>query len=222
MSRLTLAIGLIALIIALNMAFPYALRDDGARMQMVYLVAVLVLGGGWRMFRNKPVTGVMRDAAIWVAIILALVFTYSFRDEFGHSRIMAELMPSRVQINSDGTMTIRASEDGHFYAEGQINDVPMRFLIDTGASGVVLTPDDAERAGFHPDTLSYTGYYGTANGTGRGAPVTLASLKVGKITIEQMQASVNRVSMSNSLLGMSFLKKLRGFRVEGSTLVLMP
>jgi aspartyl protease family protein len=223
MRRLTIAIGLIALIAVLNSLFPYALQDENTRMRALYLVLLLtlVLGGG-RAFRGRPVSRVARDAGIWGAILALLVFAYSFRDEFGHSRLIAELMPSRVQVNEDGSLSIRASDGGHFYAEGEVNGVPVRFLVDTGASDVVLAPDDARRAGLEPGTLDYTRYSTTANGVGKGAPVTLASLKVGRITLERMPATVNQVWMHDSLLGMSFLKRLRGFRVEGNTLVLMP
>ncbi len=223
MRRLFIAIGLIALIALLHHAFPYVLQDEDARMRVLYLTTLLMLGfaGGSRRFK-RPMPKLLRDAGIWLAILVLLVFAYSFRDEFGHNRFMAELMPDRVQVTSDGTMSIRASEGGHFYVEGEVNGTPVRFLVDTGATDVVLTPEDARRVGLETDKLDYTRYFTSANGGGSSAPVTLASLKVGPISFARMPADVNKAWMRDSLLGMSFLRRLKGFRVDGSTLVLMP
>lgn len=223
MRRLYVILGLIALVALLNHAFPYALDDENTRMRMLYLVLLLSLFfGGGRVLRNRPLPKVARDAAIWLGLIVLLVFAYSFRDEFGQSRLMAELVPSRVHVNDDGTLSIRASDGGHFFAEGKVNGKAVRFLIDTGASSIVLTPDDARRVGYDPQTLNYDTYSSTANGVGKGASVTLRSLVVGSIGLEGVPAEVNRSWMRESLLGMSFLRRLKGFRVEGNTLILVP
>jgi aspartyl protease family protein len=200
------------------------LQNEDARMRVLYLVLLLSVGlaGGMRGFKNRPLPKIWRDAAIWVAIIVLLVFAYSFRDEFGHSRLMAEFMPDHAQVSADGSVSIRASEGGHFFVEGKVNGTSVRFLIDTGASEVVLTPDDARRVGLEPDALDYSRYSITANGGVKGAPVTLKSLSIANITREDMPATVNTVWMHESLLGMSFLRRLRGFRVDGNTLVLVP
>jgi len=223
MRPLYIIIGLVALIAFLHFQFPYALQDENVRMRALYLVMVLALiAGGGRAFKNRPVSKTLRDAAIWLAILVVLVFAYSFRDEFGNSRFMAELMPSRVHVEGDGAMSIRASEGGHFMVESEVNGMPVRFMIDTGASDIVLSPDDARRAGLNPDTLKYSTFASTANGGVAGALVTLDSLKIGNITLSHIPASVNGKWMSESLLGMSFLRRLKGYRVEGNRLVLIP
>jgi aspartyl protease family protein len=223
MRRFYVLIGLVALVALLHNAFPYVLEDENARMRVLYLVVLLCfLAAGGSRLRGRPLPKLARDAAIWLAIIVALVFAYSFRDELGHSRIMAELVPAQVQVEGDGTLSIKASEGGHFFVEGKVNDVAVRFLIDTGASDIVLAPDDARRAGLDTDALDYTHYATTANGTGAGARVMLNSLTIGSIALHHMPASVNKVWMQESLLGMSFLHRLKGFRVEGDRLILMP
>ncbi len=224
MRRIYVALGLIALIAGLHYEFPYVLQDENARMRVLYFVTLLsvifVFGPGARKFSNMP--RAWRDAAIWLAILVLLVSAYSFRDEFEHSRLVAELIPSRAQVNGDGTVSIRVSENGHFYIEGKVGETVMRFLIDTGASDVVLAPDDAKRIGLQPDSLEYTRFFSTANGGGTGASVTLPELVIGNIVIRRMPVTVNKTWMPESLLGMSFLRRLHGFRVEGDRLLLMP
>lgn len=224
MRRLLFAIGLIALLLLLHNAFPGVLRDEDTRMRAIYLSLLIMLGfaGGSRAFKNRPVPRVLRDGAIWLTLILVLVVAHSFRDELGNNRLLSELIPTRVRVSSDGVMTIRASDGGHFFVDGEVNGTPTRFLIDTGATDVVLTPEDAGHAGMEADKLDYSHYFTSANGGGNSAAVTLGALKVGPILMQQMPASVNKAWMHESLLGMSFLRRLKGFHVDGDTMTLIP
>ena len=221
--RLLLAVfGVAVLVFLLHHAFPYALENEDTRMRVLYfslLVAVIVAG---RRKWNRPLPKVARDAAIWLGILLVLIMGYSLRDDLGHNRLLSELLPSHAQDNKDGTLIIHASEDGHFHIEAIIDGTPMRFLIDTGASDIVLSPQDARRAGFDTAMLDYRHPYATANGMGSGAWITLGTLEIGSIALRKIPASVNKAWMDESLLGMSFLRRLSGFRVEGSKLILIP
>jgi aspartyl protease family protein len=98
----------------------------------------------------------------------------------------------------------------------------VRFLIDTGASGVVLTPGDARRLGFDPRRLRYTRIAETANGTVRSAPIRLDFIAVGQIRMLDFPASVNEADMTDSLLGMSFLSRLRSFEVRDGLFIMRP
>jgi aspartyl protease family protein len=99
--------------------------------------------------------------------------------------------------------------------------VPVRFILDTGASDVMLSPFDARRLGFDPAALSYTRIYQTANGTVAGAPVVLPSLEIGSIRLTNLPASVMQTDSGTSLLGMSFLSRLASYKVDGSRLTLV-
>ena len=98
----------------------------------------------------------------------------------------------------------------------------IRFLVDTGASEVVLSPRDAERLGFDLKSLNFNRIYQTANGTVTGAPVRLEEIRIGPIVVSDVRASVNGAEMKRSLLGMSFLGRLGGYRVNGDVLTLSP
>jgi aspartyl protease family protein len=217
------ALLVLALILLLKWQFPYAANSEHDQMHMLYLVMILALvGSGILHSKRHELSQNIKYAIVWLGIILLLVLGYSFRDGLTNNRLMAELLPHRANISDDGSFTIRSREDGHFYIEAKINNASVLFMVDTGASDIVLAPDDAKRAGLAPETLNFSRTYQTANGTVMGAPVKLASLRIGTIHMRDIPASVNGAAMENSLLGMRFLQELREYKVEGNTLTLVP
>lgn len=214
---------LVALVMLLAWRFPGAMQAPDSKFHVLYyLIFLIPMLGGALAVRGRPLSQTVSQALLWVGIILLLMLAYGFRDEVMGSRLVAELLPSRVRVAADGSLSVRAGEDGHFHLEGEVNGARMRFMLDTGASDIVLSPADAGRAGFDTQALDYRRAYGTANGVVRGAPVRLARLTVGPLVLEDIEASVNGARMEHSLLGMSFLRQLRGYRVEGNTLTLVP
>ena len=185
---------------------------------------MVVIGGAAIAHGRFQARQALRHAAIWVGLGAVLLLGYSFRAEFLAlgGRLTGELLPHRAQEAPGGDVTIRAGAGGHFIAEATVNGVAIRFLVDTGASEVVLSPRDAERLGFNLKSLSFNRMYQTANGTVTGAPVRLEDIRIGAITVKDVRASVNGVAMKRSLLGMSFLGRLGGYRVDGNVLTLTP
>ncbi len=204
--------------------FPYAIKsgDDKASLLYSVLLLVLVAGGGIVHFKREQLPETLRNIALWLGIILVLMLGYSYRDVLLHNRIVAEFLPYRVQVGPGGSLSVRAGDYGHFYIEAQVNGVPVKFMVDTGASDVVLSPNDAARLGFKKSDLVFGRSYQTANGPVRGAAVVLDRIEVGPVSVAGMPASVNEADMDNSLLGMSFLKQFKSFRVGGNVLVLEP
>ncbi len=217
--RIIIIIGLLAgLVLFLSWRFPYALSNEGDKMHLLYLSTLLLLvAGGARLGRDITLSHAAKQVGVWVAIFIVLVLGYSFRHQ-----LKSELVPNSVRIASDGALSVRSAEDGHFYIEAEVNGAPVNFLVDTGASNIVLSPSDARRAGFNTDTLGYTRQFSTANGVGAGAPVRISMLTVGGITLHDLPASVNKAHMENSLLGMDFLKELKSYSVDGDVLTLVP
>ena len=115
---------------------------------------------------------------------------------------------------------VQPGAGGHYVVEAAVNGAPVTFLVDTGASDIVLTMADAERLGFQPATLRFTQRFATANGEVRGAPVVLREIRVGQFSLFDVPASVNEAPLRVSLLGMSFLRQLDGYGVENGRLVL--
>jgi aspartyl protease family protein len=117
-------------------------------------------------------------------------------------------------------MIIPAGAHGHFMVEAVVEGTPLAFVVDTGASDVILSPADARRLGFRAEELRFTRRYQTANGTVAAAPVTLRELRIGQFSTFELEGSVNGAPLPVSLLGMSFLRQLRGYQVEDGRLIL--
>ena len=117
-------------------------------------------------------------------------------------------------------ITLRKQPDGHFYVQAEINGYPINFLVDSGATNVVLTQADAETAGLRPRTLRYSGRSQTANGVANFAPVRLRQVRVGQFVLHDMDATVIDSALGISLLGMGFLSELEGFNVVGDRLIM--
>jgi aspartyl protease family protein len=115
---------------------------------------------------------------------------------------------------------IDAGPHGHFLVEAVVNGVPVDFLVDTGASHVVLSLEDARRLGFTPDHLRFTQKFQSTNGTVRAAPVALRELRIGQLRLFDLEASVNGGPLPISLLGMSFLQRLTSYEVARGRLIL--
>ncbi len=213
----------VALIIGLLAArFPYRLNAGDNLFYLAYLGTLLALVGGAAFAsRRLPLSRLLRDLGIWVAIFIALVALYAYRGVLEKSEIAAQLMPSRPVVSGDATV-LKAGTDGHFHAEVEVNGVPLEFIIDTGASDIMLNPSDAAALGLPLESLEYERIYQTANGVTRGAPVMLDSVEIGTIRIDRMPASISQSEMGSSLLGMAFLRRLSLFRMEGDTLVMQP
>ena len=203
---------------------PDVLAAEGNQMRLTYLVLLLVLVGSGLVvrWRDRPKLKWLQHGLIWAALGLVLVVGYSFRTEFTSlwTRTLAEVMPGRaIEINT-GTAIVRADEDRHFRIDAKINGAPVRFLLDTGASMVVLNRRDAKKLGFELDKLAFTQRTQTANGVGMGAPVRLREIRIGPIVVKNIRAIINKTPMSISLLGVNFLEHLSSYSVKSGTLTL--
>src|SRR5581483_7755274 len=108
------------------------------------------------------------------------------------------------------TVEIRAGVHGHYFARSEINGRPVDVLVDSGASMVALTYDDARRAGVYVRDSDFTQQVRTANGLARVAPVTLDRVSIGDVTVRNVPATVSEPgSLGTTLLGMSFLSRLQ-------------
>jgi aspartyl protease family protein len=116
---------------------------------------------------------------------------------------------------------IRAAAHGHYLASAEVNGRAIEVLVDSGASLVALTYDDARRAGLSVRDSDYTRRVSTANGIARVAPVVLDRVSVGPITVSNVPAAVTEPgALATSLLGMSFLSRLQRVDMRAGTLVL--
>ncbi len=220
---LALVLGTGALVAFLAWRFPDALYSERDRVQLVYLVLLLVLVSSSILAgRRLRLQGVAKAAGLWALIIMVFALGYAYRLELGAigERVLGEFLPHRGSVLGENEVRFPVGADGHFRVEALVDGTPIRFLVDTGASGIVLSPADARRIGFDPDELRFTGFAETANGTVRTAAVRLGSIEIGPIRVDDLPASVNQAAMRGSLLGMSFLERLRSFEIRDGALIL--
>jgi len=209
--------------------YPDAVDGQG-KISLVYGVLLLAFLVGSAIVNRRRIRPSLIVYGIlgWAAMGFVLFTGYSYRYELAQfgNKLMGELNPSGAITEPSGNVAIRANQSGHFVVEAVVvragQAVRLRFLVDTGASDVVLSPGDAARLGFDVKGLSYTRRYRTANGLVFGAPVRIERMAIGPIFIDKVRASVNGAPMGLSLLGMSFLGRLSGFDVSQDTLTLRP
>jgi aspartyl protease family protein len=122
---------------------------------------------------------------------------------------------------SGSVIEIPVSGNGHFHTTADVNGRGIEFLIDTGATMVALSYEDAERAGIFLKPSDFTRTAQTANGSTRIAPVELHSVSIGDITVRRVPAAVMEPGrLDSSLLGMSFLNRLSRFDMRDGVLTL--
>ncbi len=119
-----------------------------------------------------------------------------------------------------GISELRRSSDGLFYLDAQVNGTVVRFLVDTGATSIVLTRSDAERSGVMPDAAAFSRAASTAAGHTKFAAVKLDHLVAGPAAQYNVDAAVAGEGLQVSLLGISWLSRLNGVSLEGDRMVL--
>ncbi len=225
--RLWLWLGALAavgvLILALAHAYPEAMQSRDDKVNLAYRLGLVVLvSAGLLRAARGPLTRHLKHAAIWLGVLAVLVFGYAYRAELADAprRLrMAFNVGSPVQVD-EHTLIVPQTEDGAYVVDGLVNGQRVRFMVDTGSTETVLSPDDARRLGVAVDKLDYVLKSETANGTGYGAVYAPRSMEIGSIRLQGFPMMVNKAPMSGSLLGMSFLKRLDAFEFRGRTLVL--
>ena len=151
---------------------------------------MFLAGAVLTMFRERFAQAVTA-ALLWVVVGLLLVVGYSYRFEL-HAvadRVLAELVPGHV-VSHGRTVEVARTNGGDFAITAQINGARVAMVLDTGASSVVLTRDDAKAAGLPLDVLDYSVNIDTANGRTRAAPVTLDRVAIGGLVEHSVDALV--------------------------------
>ena len=121
-----------------------------------------------------------------------------------------------------GVTAIPKAADGHYWAEARVNTTTVKFLVDTGASVVALTPQDARRLGINLNTLTYDQDVTTASGKTQAARVVIDHMQIGQSQMDNIEALVIPDGLSSSLLGMSYLGRLSRFEATQGSLILRP
>jgi len=192
--------------------------------QLVVLLAVLVLVAGGSFGRRIRINEMLTGAILWAGIFGLAFFGYSFRTELEQygSRFLSEFNPGTAHVSAEGdAVRFRRSMGGSFLVAGDVNGGKVKFIFDTGATSVVLTVEDARRAGIDIEKLRYNVPVSTANGEAKAAFASINTITIGNIERQNISAFVAQDGLlDTSLLGMSFLETLTSYTVSKDALEL--
>lgn len=194
---------------------------------LLLALAVFVGGGLLGSYRGR-LGSMTRDAVTWLALGLGLVTLYAYKEELMPiaARVVGELLPGSamtVEQSAGGVTEVRIRKrlDGHFTAAVRVNGKKISMIVDTGASSIVLRPEDAKKAGIDVSKLTYRVPVLTANGRAMAARIRLDKVAIGPLDRTKVDALVAQPgALTQSLLGMSFLSRLRSYEFSGDFLTL--
>jgi aspartyl protease family protein len=226
---LALIVAAIALVVSNDAGTIAGMSNDGfARLAAGAAILIFLGGAVTSSYRGRFFLAV-KHLAGWATVMIFLVALYAYRVELAMvaDRVIGELTPQGSQINvtaPQGTgqaVRIKRGWTGHFVANAKIKDKGVEMIVDTGASTVVLRHEDAKKLGINMRSLRYTVPVQTANGSSYAARVELDSIMIGKVGLKGVEALIAKPgSLHQSLLGMSFLSRLRSYEFAGEYLEL--
>lgn len=191
---------------------------------LVYSLMLLVLVGSALVSRTLPIGQTVKMALGWVGIFALIFLLVSFRPEMKliWQRITGELGLASAPAVSGEPMTLRKGEDGHFWVKAEVKGRPMRFMVDSGATFTAISTEAARAAGIAPSGLGLKTVIETANGMVEADRATIADLRVGSLAMRDHDVLISDGLGDTNLLGMNFLSELESWRVEGSSMILVP
>ncbi|HUE63652.1 MAG TPA: TIGR02281 family clan AA aspartic protease [Rhizomicrobium sp.] len=210
------------LIYVLDRHFPSGDNPYGDPYQIQTLGMLALVSSGLLFVREIKLRQTVRNVLIWVAVGGVLIIGFSYQHEIADLglRLRSNLVPGYPVQTGPHEMVISEDEGGGYHVYGTVNGQQVRFLVDTGASDIVLSPADARRLGVDFSKLTFDHIYESANGIGHGATTEVGELSVGDIRFANVQVAINGAEMSSSLLGMAFLKRLKSYSFSGGNLIL--
>lgn len=190
--------------------------DDIA--SLLYLVLLGTAIVGWFIAENRKNLGqTARMALAWGLIFLGVAAGYGLWND-----VRTEVLPRQSVESASGVISVPRGRDGHFHLRLQMNDTPVDFLVDTGATDIVLTQRDARRVGLNTEDLAFVGVARTANGTVRTAYATIDEVSLGGVSFQDVSVAVNEGEMEGSLLGLAYLDRFARLEISNDTLFLTP
>lgn len=191
--------------------------DSDQIARLVYLgLWGTVLVSYFLISRRQGIGQSLRHLLLWGLIFVGVAAGYGLWQDISQQ--------NRMAVVNEGSVALRADRNGHFHLTLDVNGTPIAFLVDTGASDLVLSREDAARAGIDLGSLSFLGQAMTANGMVRTARVTLDEvvLNAGSLTFRDhsVPASVNEGELHVSLAGMTYLRRFARISIEGDRLIL--
>ena len=184
--------------------------------RLVYLVVLGTAVAFWFVSHNRQTLNrTLQQVMAWVFIFVGVIAVIGLWED-----IRSSVGPAPQMAITGDAIEVPRAQDGHYYLPMLVNGTAVTFLVDTGASQIVLSDKDATRAGIDTAQLSYIGRAATANGVVRTAPVRLDSLTLGPITDRNVPVSITEGELHQSLLGMEYLHRFSNIQFADGRLIL--
>ena len=195
--------------------------DLGPQTPLYLLLATLLIAA--LIARRVPVLRTLVTLAVWGAMAALLVVVIGQRERFDpYLGRIAGMLQLDGQTVVGREVRIRMAPDGHFWARVRIAGIQRRMLVDSGATLTSLSSGTAAAAGLEVDDAMFPVLIKTANGTISAQTSSIANLRLGDISARNLAVVVSPAFGDTDVLGMNFLSRLKSWRVEGSTLILVP
>lgn len=165
---------------------------------------------------RQSLSSTAQQLIIWALIFVGAVAGFGLWED-----VQRTVSPRQAVFEQGLRVDIPVSADGHYYLTLKLNGAPVDFVVDTGASEMVLSARDASRAGFRADQLDFNGIASTANGTVQTARVFLNKVELGEFVEYEVPAVVNGGALETSLLGMRYLERWGRVEIGGNKMTLV-
>jgi aspartyl protease family protein len=186
---------------------------------ILILIILLIMG-----FSRKelPMKKIFEFTGLWIVFALVALILYSYRFEIIEikDRVLSDLFPSKAINKNHKQLVLNISQDGHYYLNVKIKNYEVKFMVDTGASDVVIDEKIALKLGYDLQNIKYDKIFQTANGQSAGASIYFDEVDVSGVKFYNVQASITNADLVIPLLGMSFLQKFYKYEFYRDKLIL--
>ncbi|MDA8587128.1 TIGR02281 family clan AA aspartic protease [Rhodobacteraceae bacterium] len=186
--------------------------------RLIYLGILLIAVGGWVFAETRHSIGKsIRMLMAWGLIFLGLIAGYGLWED-----VRRDLAPRQTVLQDGSAVQVPRGPGGHYFLDVNVGGTTVKFIVDTGATDVVLTLDDARAVGIDTDNLPFLGVANTANGPVKTAFSTVNFMSIGPVRYSRVRVAINGGEMRESLLGMSFLSRFEKIEIGRDGLTLTP
>ena len=175
-------------------------------------LVVLLVGLVLTSLPRRNVGRAVRQLGVWALIFVGVTVA------FGTLHDVRNELPAQTYAGS--VVEVPRGPGGHYFLTLTLDGTPVDFMVDTGATDIVLSHADAERVGIDADRVFFSGIAQTANGIVRTGSVRIDEVRLGPIADHDVSVAVTEGEMPSSLLGMSYLERFGSIRIEDGSLTL--
>ncbi|MEP2988981.1 MAG: TIGR02281 family clan AA aspartic protease [Parasphingorhabdus sp.] len=197
---------------------------EDQNINLIWAAGALVLVASALFSRRIGFGEIVRTALAWLAIFAVFIVAFSYKDQIlgVWNHVSSEVTGQNDQQIDGTTLRIRQSADGHFWVNAMVNDKPVRFLIDSGATTTAMNLATAKQTNIDLSGIGFPVILSTANGDVEARRGAIQNLQIGPMEIQELPVVVAEAFGDSNVIGMNFLSKLGSWRVEGNEMILQP